>query len=124
MSDQTTSAARFESWAKVELFGHNQIAGFCQEVTLAGVVMLRVDVPGPEQGTVKFTRFFHGNAIYAINPIDEELARELASQEDKAPVQPYDVSQLRDKIRESFVPRASAALPSHNHYYGDEPDDL
>lgn len=120
------SAPRFESWAKVELFGHNVIVGHCQEVSLAGTVMLRVDVPGPDRA-VLCTRFFHGNAIYAINPISEEIARELAAQMDKAPVQPYDLPQLQQKIRESFVARealpAGRANDEHVYHPEDEDDD-
>lgn len=37
--------AKFDLWCIVELFGHNRIAGRCTEQNVAGVNMLRVDVP-------------------------------------------------------------------------------
>lgn len=51
---------KFESWAIVELFGHQKIAGRVAEQQIAGTVMLRVDVPEAD-GQAGFTRFYGGN---------------------------------------------------------------
>lgn len=65
---------RFESWAIVELFGHQKIAGCVAEQQIAGTVMLRVDVPGIAE-QAGFTRFYGGSAVYSITPTDEATAR-------------------------------------------------
>jgi hypothetical protein len=61
------TAEKFEAWAIIELFGHNQIAGKCIEQNIAGTNMLRVDVPETESHP-PFTRFLGSGAIYAITP--------------------------------------------------------
>jgi hypothetical protein len=40
--------AEYEGWAIVELMGHRRLAGWVQEVELAGAPMLRLDVPEHE----------------------------------------------------------------------------
>jgi hypothetical protein len=99
------SPEKFEIWALVELFGHNKIVGKVTEQTIAGGALVRVDVPKPD-GTVNFTRFFNLSAIYAINPISQEMAVEMAQRIGGDPVASYDVPQMTEKIRQSFVPRA------------------
>lgn len=61
------------TWAIVELFGRQVIAGLISEVTISGCDMLRIDVPEVE-GIAAYTKFFGNGAIYAITPIDEESA--------------------------------------------------
>ena len=61
------------TWAIVELFGHNLIAGQVSEVSVAGAAMLRVDVPAVRD-VLGFTKFYGGGAIYAITPTDQESA--------------------------------------------------
>jgi len=58
------------TWAIVELFGHNVIAGEVTSVAIAGTEMLRVDVPAVDDAA-PFTKFYGGSAIYAITPVDE-----------------------------------------------------
>ncbi|HMQ77146.1 MAG TPA: hypothetical protein PKE21_13685 [Flavobacteriales bacterium] len=73
MSDTKT----INTWAIVELLGHNRIAGHITEQTVVGVPMLRVDVPAIGE-LPAFTRLFGGAAIYAINPCDQETALQWA----------------------------------------------
>lgn len=61
------------TWAIVELFGHNMIAGEISEVDVAGTQMLRVDVPAIDE-IPGFTKIYGGGAIYAITPTDEAAA--------------------------------------------------
>jgi hypothetical protein len=67
----------FETWAIVELMGHNQIAGRVTEEPIAGTALLRVDVPqvGEWPG---HTKYFGGGSIYAIHPCTEDIARSAA----------------------------------------------
>ncbi|MBN1485620.1 MAG: hypothetical protein JXA37_12975 [Chloroflexia bacterium] len=81
MSEETKAFAE-PTWAIVELFGHNVIAGQVSEVTIAGGPFLRVDVPVGDQvagDPLAYTKFFHANAIYAITPSGEKEARQAAS---------------------------------------------
>jgi hypothetical protein len=63
----------FESYAIIELFGHNVIAG---------------DVP-PVDGCPGYTKFFGGAAIYAITPTDEETAQMAAERLRIRPVETW-----------------------------------
>jgi len=81
------------TWAIVELFGHNVIAGEVTSVSVAGTEMLRVDVPTVD-GADAFTKFYGGGALYAITPVDEATAR-LAIE--KFRTRPVDVWTLPDR---------------------------
>ena len=87
---------KFEAWAIVELFGHNQIAGKCTEQNIAGANMLRVDVPETAEQP-QFTRFLGSGAIYAINPVTEEIARAWANSLNVSPVNAWDIHQYIKK---------------------------
>lgn len=65
---------KFDLWCVVELFGHSRIAGRCTEQNVAGTNMLRVDVPDTSNQP-GFTRFLSSGAIYAINPVSEEVGK-------------------------------------------------
>jgi hypothetical protein len=89
---------KFESWAIVELFGHNQIAGKCSEQQIAGTNMLRIDVPETDKNP-PFTRLLGHGAIYAINPVTEEVAKHWARSLSVAPMQIWDVRSYMEKNR-------------------------
>lgn len=92
---------KFETWAIIELFGHNQIAGKCTEQNIAGTNMLRVDVPETNEHT-SFIRFIGSGAIYAINPITEEVARHWAQTLQVTPVNAWDIRQFIAKNKLSL----------------------
>jgi len=87
---------KFESWAIVELFGHNRIAGKCSEQNVAGSNMLRIDVPETEKNPA-FTRLLGHAAIYAINPVTEEVATYWAKMLHCAPINAWDVREFMEK---------------------------
>ena len=90
---------KFDLWCMVELFGHQRIAGRCTEQNVAGTNMLRVDVPETKNQPA-FTRFFSSGAIYAINPVSEEIARHLAENFELSPVSVWDVGKIiEDRIK-------------------------
>jgi len=91
-----TDENKFETWAIIELFGHNQIAGKCTEQNIAGSNMLRVDVPETDEQP-SFTRFLGSGAIYAINPVTEEIARHWAKSLQVSPVNAWDIQQYIKK---------------------------
>lgn len=76
------------TWAIVELMGHNVVAGEVSEETVAGVAMLRVDVPAVGDQPA-FTKFFSGSAIYGITPTDEATARVAVERLQAKPVALY-----------------------------------
>lgn len=81
----------FESWAIVELFGHQQIAGMVTEAEIGGGSFIRVDVPEivkPDRVQAPCTKYFGPSSIYAIHPCSEEIATQAAQSIEryKAPV--------------------------------------
>lgn len=73
----TTEIEPFKGWALIELFGHRKRAGLCEDVTMVGSRLLRVDIPSadPEKFT---TEFYGAAAIYGLHPCDEVTGRRLA----------------------------------------------
>lgn len=73
------SASVIEGWAILELMGHRRLGGWLSEVSVAGAAMVRIDVPHPQKlGETAATQFYAGQAIYAITPTTEEVARSIA----------------------------------------------
>lgn len=112
------SEEKFDSWAVVELFGHQQIAGRVTEASIGGCSFLRVDVPDQpaldKRGYYEaqpelpaYTRYFGQGAIYAMTPCSEDAARMVATRIRAVPPIPFD-------------PKPSAALLTHQD---DDPDD-
>jgi len=92
---------QFDSWAVVELFGHQQIAGRVTEASIGGCSFLRVDVPdqpvlaarsyyAAAEAIPAYTRYFGQGAIYALNPCTEAAARGVAARIRATPAIPYD----------------------------------
>ena len=87
------TAETFREWAIVELMGHQRMAGMVSEVQIAGAGMIRIDVPAVN-GQAEFCRFISPAALYAINPVTEEIARGLAARVSSAPVHRYELPAL------------------------------
>jgi hypothetical protein len=80
----------FEGWCILELLGHRRLAGYVREVELAGVGMLRIDVPG-EDGRPVATQFYGPSSLYALTPTTEEIARAVAARSRPEPVQRWEL---------------------------------
>ena len=93
----------FESWALVELFGHQRIAGKVTEAEIAGGKFLQVDVPAFE-GVQPVTRLYSPGAIYGITPLTEETALKLAEQFRVAPMSKWDARALIDSEVKRALP--------------------
>lgn len=87
----TAEITGFQSWAYVELMGHNKIAGFVTELKLGNNSMIRVDVPQCDD-LPAFTKIYNVSAIYGITPIDEEGARDFVK---NMRVKPFDVWEMQ-----------------------------
>lgn len=84
---------KFELHAVVELFGHQKMAGKVSEQTIGGATMIRIDVPETKEQPA-FTRFMHINAIYAINPVTEEVANATADSINSKPINVWDAREI------------------------------
>lgn len=100
------SERKFETWAIVELMGHQKIAGYCTEESVAGSNMLRVDVPETETSP-PFTRYLGSSAIYAINPCTEDIVKSLAGRLGVKPIESWDVSKYIEKNKLLQAPEPS-----------------
>jgi hypothetical protein len=109
--ESTVSTTEQESgfWALVELFGHQQIAGFVSSQTIGGEAFIRVDVPRTEKQE-NWSKLFGKGAIYAITPMAEDLVKQKASSLEVAPLTAWDLpEEWRDKIKQKALP----SPPSH-----------
>lgn len=83
--------------ALVELFGHTRIAGQVSEHSLGGNTMIRIDVPETKINP-KFTKFVNTSAVYAINPIAEDMMIQMADEIQAKPIFSYDLRDVQEKL--------------------------
>lgn len=102
---------KFESYALIELFGHNRMAGKVSEQTIGGSTFIRIDVPETERQPA-FTRLLNPSAIYAINPISLEVMAELAESIKSVPVQVWDIRKVVEKAKKDYD---TLKLAGENH---------
>ena len=100
---------KFNQWCIVELFGHQRIAGFVTETQIAGAGFIQVDVPQVRDGAKPFSRLYNPSAVYAINPVTEPIAREMAKRIDTRPIVAWDIGfdpqrqlAFRDEFQDDF----------------------
>lgn len=79
-----------ETFAMVELMGHQQMVGKITEVTIAGKGFLRIACFDSD-GNINFTRDINPDSIYAINPISREACLLFARKRKQQPVVPYEI---------------------------------
>lgn len=72
-----TDQQKLETWAIVEIMGHQRFAGYVSERAIGGASLLQVDVPECD-GRAAFTKLIGVGSIYAITPCTEETARAAA----------------------------------------------
>lgn len=107
---------KFELNAVVELFGHTKMAGKVSEQTIGVATFVRVDVPETTQQP-KFTRLLNPSAIYAINPVTEEVMLHMAEMITSKPIDSWDIKEMQKKL---MALKAPVNLdPEH----GDDDDD-
>ena len=99
------SAAKFEEWAVLELFGHQRLAGLVSEVQLGGASFVRVDVPkDAEKKGWKLTKMYNPSAIYSITPVTEATARMVAVSVAGEPVTRWDVQEMVREAKKALRP--------------------
>ena len=89
--------SKFESWALVEIMGHQRYAGKVIEQTFGGASMLRVDVP-EVGGKQAFTKIFGVSSVYAITPVTQEAALAMAAQLGQAPLAEWDIREAAHRM--------------------------
>lgn len=118
MNQSTTS---FEAWALIELFGHNKLAGRCSEQNVAGSNMLRVDVPETKSNP-SFTRLLNHAAIYAINPVTEDVARMMAERIEAKPIESWDIQKYQQKLQAKLLEGQVNSATDHQEEEEEEND--
>lgn len=93
-NDPLTADAQAEalnSWALVEIFGHDKIAGHVTSRKFGTEAMFQVDVPNPDGPGFAYSRLLNPKAIFSIQPTNEDWCRRWATAAAKyqKPVLPY-----------------------------------
>lgn len=83
----------FKTWAIIEVMGHNEYAGYVTVENIAGVPMLRVDVPTTEC-RAGFTKYLAPSALYGITPCSEETVRLRVASKGYTPFDTWDMAQV------------------------------
>lgn len=110
-------------WVIMEIFGHQRIAGYMTEQVIGGQGFIRIDVPAipAETGSEAMqahTKFYGPGAVYAINPVDEPIAKLAAKQIRHAPVSEYG---LRGVLRNMPEEHRTRLLANMDADTADEP---
>ena len=88
---------KLELHAIVELFGHTKMAGTVTEQSVGSSSFVRIDVPETKQQPA-FTRLVNPSAIYAINPVTEEVMVEMADHLHMRPIESWDIQRMSQKL--------------------------
>ena len=88
---------KLELFAIVELFGHTKMVGKITEQSIGPATFVRVDVPETEKSPA-FTRLLNPSAIYAINPVTEEVMGYMAKSFDQQPIASWDLQKMNEKL--------------------------
>ena len=111
---------KFELFAVVELFGHQRIAGKITEQSIGVATFIRVDVP-ETKAQPKFTRILNPSAIYAINPVTEEVANEMAERIQSKPIDAWDIREMEKKLLMALQEGQKKGQPVQQEHGYDEP---
>lgn len=71
----SATANKFDTWPLVEIMGHQRAAGRVTEATIAGGVMLRIDIPKDAESQEFITQYVNTTSIFRLTPTTEEIVR-------------------------------------------------
>lgn len=119
----TTDEQPFAEWCIVELLGHRRLAGYLQEVQLAGAGFLRLDIPEAD-GDPGRTQYIAPGSVYALHPVSEATARAAARQWRPEPVSRWELSAIAGFPNPPYEPAGAVACTDDDMTYhgGDEPE--
>lgn len=94
------TSEKFDQWAIVELMGHRKIAGRVTEQIIAGVPLLRIDVPTILASDTLpvlpgYTQFYGASSIYCLTPTTEQIALRFTAYKRERPIASYELPQLK-----------------------------
>jgi hypothetical protein len=115
VADASPSLAdeKFDQWAIVDVMGHQRYVGRVTEQVIAGCGFIRVDVPN-EDGSIAFTKLIGTASIYAISPVQQDVALQMNRGRRPTPIEAYALPQ----------PKAQPAMTRDpDEYYDDGHDD-
>lgn len=113
---------KFETYAILEIMGHQKYAGLVTEKTIGGTAFVRVDVPEID-GRPAFSKLFGAGSIFCITPVSKEVAEATAAGLRQAPLNTWDFPEaMRKKIH--AMPARSSDDELHDAMEGDNYDDL
>lgn len=98
---------KLELHAVVELFGHQKMAGKVTEQSIGPSTFVRIDVPETKHQPA-FTRLINPSAIYAINPITEDLVAQMAERIESAPIETWDARKMLEKVNQLALAQNSS----------------
>jgi hypothetical protein len=88
---------RFNQWAILELLGHRRLAGCVSEETIAGVSMLRIDIPAGDSLNLAAgytTQYYSPSALYCLTPTTEAIVRVFCKTNQPTPIQRWELRTL------------------------------
>jgi hypothetical protein len=91
------NSEKLELFAIVELFGHQKMAGKVTEHTVGFATFIRIDVPETKQQP-SFTRLVNPSAVYAINPVTEEVMLYMAEDFHQKPIESWDLREMHKRL--------------------------
>jgi hypothetical protein len=99
-----TESSSFAQWGILEIFGHQQWAGWITSEQIGGSSFVRIDVPAAG-GFEPCTKYFGTGSIFALHPCSEQHARQaaerLARHGNPLPVATPDLSAAQQTIEEA-----------------------
>lgn len=100
MEAESKDPQLYAAWSVLELMGKTVVAGFVQEVTLAGATMLRMDVPAITDARTgetipAWTKFYGAASIFACTPVGEDEAMVAARKLCARPISTYIVPAVK-----------------------------
>lgn len=88
MEEKHSESKPFETWAVLEIMGHDRYAGLVTEQAVGGCAFVRVDVPAIGNRE-DFTKLFGQGSIFSITPVSETVARAMAESFQSKPLNVY-----------------------------------
>jgi hypothetical protein len=105
-------------FAIVELFGHARLACTISESSY-GDDFIRCDIPETSKQPA-FTRIIAKKAVYAINPVSEEVMKLKAESLHEKPIEAWDIRKMHEKLLLN-MPVASTHI--NTEFYDNPPCD-
>ena len=71
--------------------GHQRYVGLVSETVIAGQGFVRVDIPKTSK-VEAWTKLVGPSSVYAITPVDKEIAVQMAERSHKKPIEAYQLT--------------------------------